>query len=101
MDGRSVLTCMTIALLAAAMAPAGTANAQGDDGGIKGGFKSGISQAVDPSERVNEAFDEAESQICDPDRHSLACKVIVIIGTGVAVIFIVRYADGLAGLIRR
>lgn len=99
MGSRSVAACATIAALVAMMQLAGAAHAQVDDGGIKGGLKSGVSQAVDPSERVNEAFDEAEGQICGHDPHSLACKVIGITAIGVAMIFIVLGVGEIAGRI--
>ena len=72
------------------MAPVGTAHAQGNDGGIKDGFKFGVSQAVDPSGKVNEAFDDAEAQICGNDQQSLACQITVILGIGVPMLLAIR-----------
>lgn len=85
MSRRCAMSYGLIATLVAAGASGaiGAAHAQGDDGGFKGGFKQGVSQAVDPSNEVNEAFDNAKDQICGNDPHSLACTVAVILGIGV------------------
>ena len=100
MGKRTVMTaCMAIAVLAAIVAPVGAAHAQGDDGGIKGGVKFGISQAVDPSDKITEALDRAESQACDLDPHSPACPIVTVTANGVNVILTVAAVTAVISLV--
>ena len=101
MDGRSAAALyVTIAVLAVAMAPAGVAHAQGDDGGIKGGVKWGASQVADPSDKAIATANNAESQICGGSPHSLSCTFATIFSIGITIIFAALAVSGTYGLVR-